>query len=967
MRRITALLISVLLCLPFLPVTGSAVSGETDSLSGKPDVIPSLRRWTGGNGSFRPDEKTLIVDGTKTGVGQKAAEFFLELCGRSFGVSETGTGKNEIRFERVKKLPDTFSNTDEGYLLTVDENEAVVRAVTYKGLLYGAISLAQMYYADGQCASIRCGYAEDEPAFGVRTGLIDVARAWIPLDELEKMVKYMAWFKMSEVHLHLSDNNAFRLESDLPGLSTVVNGEKRYYGKDEYRAFVKRMLDYGITVVSEIDTPAHSGPFANVTSGGPAMIQERFLDITDAHYGDTLSFVKKLWDEYLKGDDPVFVNRIVSIGTDEYLHDEANTYNEPMRKYTADLGAYIHSLGYTPSNWAFLGKDGFPGETAIPTYIRADMWDNGISGLEELVKGGYDIVNMLNARLYVVPGENQSNGFPDRMNVEGLYKSWQVWDFGGWGIEKTVPEDYEHLLGAGFALWNDYHGLNRGMTRYDLFDRLKDMTCLVAEKTWCGGDTKDGDVNEFLSRAERLGKRAGSADPGYHALQEPVTVDFAAELPDGFTASGRIEDGKLILDGDAYLSYDRGGVGFPNTLTVTLYLEETPSEPLFAGAGFAFYANANGSGKMGYTIEDNLFLFNTSLPVGREVTLTISGGTGETAILIDGEEGYDACNPKNKTDNRMATFVLPLERVGKGAKGYIRSLTVSHEEIDWRTCRVSQNLALNRPVTVSGTEVDDTHLAPWAVDGNEATRLSFARDKDEQWMEVDLGFVSEIGKIEIQFFERVLSYDVFVSEDGKDYTKVYGFRASTSEEEETEHTPYLDVIRLEQSARGRYVRYVQNRRWYHSAWNTYYSGGISEFRVFACDENAYSKLCADALTWSRNLDRKDPAREGVIRACTDLEDYLKNPNLYRGPLNRLSDRIAEWTNGEVALPHRLGDVNGDGRVSAEDYRLVRAHLLQARELTASEKAAADADGDGEITDADAQALKEHVAGGRKLS
>ncbi|MBO4366701.1 MAG: family 20 glycosylhydrolase, partial [Clostridia bacterium] len=948
MRKLTAFLMSFLLCVPFLSLAGlNASGGETASHAG-PSVLPALRKWTGsGNAVFRLDGNTVLVDGTKTGVGERAAEFFKELCGREPVLKTASAGKNEIRFELVKKLPSSMTNADEGYVLDIREDAVTVQAKTYKGLLYGAISVVQMCFGDGKGETIACGYAEDEPAYGIRTGLIDVARAWIPLDELEKMVKYMAWFKMSEVHLHLSDNTAFRLESDVPGLATVVNGEKRYYGKDEYRAFVKRMLTYGITVVSEIDTPAHSAPFANVTSGGPAMIQGRFLDITEAHYDDTLAFVKKLWDEYLKGDDPVFVNKVVSIGTDEYLHDDKNTYNEPMRKYTADLGAYIHGLGYTPSNWAFLGKDGFPGDTPVPSYIRADMWDNGISGLEQLVEGGYDLVNMLNARLYVVPGEAESGGFPDRMNVKGLYESWQVWIFGGWGIDKSVPADYKHLLGAGFALWNDYHTQNRGMTRYDIFDRLRDMTCLVAEKTWCGGDTAERSVDDFLRRNELLGKRAGSADPGYHALQEPVNVDFANELPDGFAATGQIEDGKLILDGNAWLSYERGGVGFPNTLTVTLYLEETPSEPLFAGAGFAFYANANGSGKMGYTIEDNLFLFDAAFPVGREVTLTISGGTGATGLLIDGEEGYDAYNSKNKDNNRMETFVLPLEYVGKGAKGYIRSLTVSHEEIDWRTVRVSQNLALNRPVTVSGTEVPDNHLAAWAVDGNTGTRLSFARDKDEQWLIVDLGFVTDVRKIEIQFFERVMSYDVFASADGESYTQIYGFRPKTHEDEDTEHTAYLDAISLEEPVSARYIKYVQNKRWYHTGWSTYYSGGISEFRVFAFDEQAYRKLREDGLAYARKLDRDDPVRKGVVSACSDLDDYLKNKNLYRGPLNRLTDRIAEWTNGEVAPAHRMGDVNGDGRVSAADYRLVKAHLSGTANLSGTGFKAADADVDGQ--------------------
>lgn len=962
MKKLTALLMSFLLCMPLMAApndfVSSASEGGNSGENGKPCVLPALRNWTPAEGRFPVEGSTLICDESGTGAGEKAAEFFRELCGKDLTVTQSPSGSGEIRLVRVKKLPSSVQNREEGYLLDITPESAVVSAETYTGLLYGAVSLAQMCYGDGQCGFIPCGSAEDYPAFGVRKGLIDVARTWVPLNQLKQIAKYMAWFKMNEIHVHLTDNQGFRIESDIPGLSTVVSGEKRYYGKDEYRDFQKEVLEYGIRVVNEIDTPAHSGPFANIASGGPAMVQGRFLDISDAEFDNTVSFVKSVWDEYLKGDDPVFVGKVVSIGTDEYLHDADNTWNEPMRRFTAEIGTYVHDLGYIPCNWAFFGPNGFPGETVIPSFIRADMWDNGISGLEKIVEGKYDMVNMLNARLYVVPGENSPTGFPERMNIRNLYDTWQVWDFSGWGISKSVPKDDPHLLGAGFALWNDYGGQNLGMTVQDIFDRLRDMTCLVAEKTWAGEDTEDGDVEEFLGRVSKLGRRAGSADPGFHALEKPVTVDFSKELPEGFSANGKIEDGKLILDGESFLSFDRKAVGFPNTLTMTFRLDALPDEPLMRGGGFELRVNADGRKHVGFLTEDYKFIFDCVLPIGEEVTIQISSGISSTTLLVNGKCGYNAYNMKNRENNRMETFVVPLETVGKGAVGYIRSITVSPEETDITELRLDGNVALNKPVTVSGTEVPDRLLAENAVDGSEASRLSFDRSRDEQWLTVDLGKVMPVQRVEIQFYERVLSYDVFVSEDGKDYKKVYGFDGSGEDAAATEGKPYLDEIRLKEPVSGRYVKYVQNKRWYHKSWSTYYSGGIIEFRVFRFDKSVYENLALNARANASKRGPSDPIRRKLTRAAVELDDYLKTEGIYEGNLAILTDRIADLTNGALTVGKRAGDLNGDGRVSAADFRMLKGSLNGSVQLSDAQSAAADVTGDGKAGPEDAGRIRD---------
>ena len=945
MKRFTAILLSALMAA--MPVAAPNSVAEATDISRKnpPSVLPAIREWTDAAGDFTVDANTRLVDHPGSGAAELTAGFFREACGKELAVAAASSGSNEIRFEKTEALPKAVD--DEGYTLEITKDAATVRARTDTGLLYGGITLVQMCFGEGGGEKIRCGSAVDYPAYKTRSGMLDVARAWIPIEYVEQITKYMAWFKLNEIHLHLSDNPGFRIESDVPGLSTVVNGERQYYTKEEYREYQRRMLKYGVSVVSEIDTPSHSAPFARVTSGGPAMKNGKYLDITEEHFDETLEFIKKLWAEYITGDDPVFINKVVHIGTDEYPKGN----EEQMRKYTAALAEYVYSQRKTPRNWAFLGPNGEPGETPIPNYIQASMWDNGISGLEQLVEGGYDIVNNLNARLYVVPAENRSNGFPDRLNIEGLYKTWQVHDFSGWSTVKSVEPGYEHLLGAGFCLWNDYHQSNYGVTQYDIFDRLRDMACIVAEKTWAGDDGGKGDCDFFLERAALQGKRSGGADPGFHALAGGAEIDFSKPLPEGFAVHGEISQGRLLLDGTSCLSAERGGLGFPNTLEITLCLDEIPNTPLMTGAGTELYADCDGKGHLGYKCGGYTFAFDYSLPAGEETKLLFTCDSAHTRLLVNDSLVYEAENIKNRAGNRVDTFNVPLETVGRGAKGYICSIRISGEATGLADFAVNANLALGKKVTVSGSEVDYTFFPEWAVDGSMATRASLARDKDEQWLQVDLGKEFEVGKAEIDYFESISSFDLFVSADGKEYTKVYELRGGEDrlkKKYSCEFTP----------TRARYVKYVQNKRFYVAQWNTYYSGGISEFRVFEAYDSGVTELVSRAKTTLVGDVVKTEAGKKAKAALDKLEAYLNRETVYKGNLELLAGELKEALSAiDGYVP---GDVNSNGKIDAADYAMAKRAFLKTYTLSEEQTGRADINKNGKVDASEYAMIKRHV-------
>lgn len=872
MKRTFAFLMTLLIMLTSLNI--AALGAENTNSA--PSVIPAIRKWQGSNGSFAPDASTVLVNISSSPAIEKVSSFFSEMLLLDLDTVSEARGSNEIVFTLDKALSEQVGG--EGYILEATEDKMDIKAPTDIGLLYGGITVVQSLTAD---KAFPCGTAIDYPAYSTRSGMLDVGRAWIPMDYVHEITRYMAYYKLNEIHLHINDDgengySGFRLESDIKGLSSADG----YYTKDEYRAYQKEMLEYGITVVTEIDTPFHSSCYANAENPPPYLPgNNRCLDVSKP---ETLEFVKNLFNEYMTGDDPVFVGNVVHIGTDEYPRE----YAEEMRAYTDALIKHINSLGYTPRFWGGLGEGGFQGITPISEDAQINFWDMSITGLDEVLASDYDVINTVNMILYTVPTTNY--GFPDYYDLEFLYKNWQVNVFDLYNENAKMDPEDERLLGACFALWNDLHTSYNGVTRFDIFDRLRGMVCLMSEKTWCGLDTTEMSADDFIARYNKLSLRAGDADPGRHSLDsEGITVDFESEAPEYVTLNGEIKEGAFVLDGESYLSLTPSSVGFPNTLEFEIFLEEIPQSPLFSGDGVQILADADGKGNFGFKTEVYTFTYDYRIPVGEKVKIRLSSDLKTTYLTVNDNLSYCPNNALNPQNTKLSTLTVPLSEIGRGAKGYIDNIKLIPESIELKSIVAKYNLALDAATSVSGLEVNDGRFtSDLAVDGDENTRLSFAREKDEQWLIVDLGSVYPVSVIEISFFERVSAYEIYVSENGTDYTKVYEVSDNIEQVKQT------DVINLDTTVNARYIKYVQLKRWFAADWNTYYSGGISEFRVSSFNEARYKDIIAEALEFLQTTDKSDSRRSAVRSLTNAIESYLAKPVIFTANIESLYNELS---------------------------------------------------------------------------
>ena len=171
--------------------------------------------------------------------------------------ADAGLTDIELRIDPAISAP-------EGYTLTVGERVELVGA-DEAGLFYGVQTLRQLLREDESGWGFLRAEVQDAPRFGRRGVMLDVARHFFDVDEVKKFIDTTSALKFNHLHLHLSDDQGWRIHIDswplLTALSssTSVDGHPGgFYTKDDYREIVAHAAARHMIVIPEIDLPGHT-------------------------------------------------------------------------------------------------------------------------------------------------------------------------------------------------------------------------------------------------------------------------------------------------------------------------------------------------------------------------------------------------------------------------------------------------------------------------------------------------------------------------------------------------------------------------------------------------------------------------------------------------------------------------------------------------------------------------------------
>ncbi len=664
----------------------------------KPNVVPGLREWKGHSGNFvlTENSRLVVADESLLETADMIAYYFKEMLKTDIDVVSGTANAGDIHLA----LNDKAELGSEGYEIEIAD-KVTVGAYTNKGVLYAGTSITQILYQSADKATMPKGLVRDYPQYEVRGIGFDLGRFYMPLDYLEEVTKYMAYFKVNEARIHLNDDygeqiRAFRIESKkYPIINSALN-PLEVYSQEDYKNYQKEVKKFGVDVISEIDTPAHSGFAYLYDTNFVLSTNSTYLDLENP---DVLPFIKSLFDEFLDGEDPVFQSDTFHIGTDEYTKDKS----ELVRAYMDELINYVSDKGLDVRMWASLGTNGFAGETPVSNNATVNHWAKGWASIDEMIDAGYNVINNYGPYLYAVPGKETP--YSDYINFEGVYNYWEANQ-----CEITIPESSPNFKGSEAFFWYDS---NVGASEFDAFDRIKDQIMLMAEKNWYGPKTEGQTGAEFIERVSKVDKYAPGSNPGRYVESEDKTVaSYDFEVVDGEIVNDSTNNGYngtiknlsvatendnsyLALDGAGYLSLPFGAIGFPYTVSFDLFIENNPAKNavLFSGEEGTLYLNHNGTGKIGYKRKSHTFIFDAVIETGKWQNFSIACDNRKATLTVDGNyvcEGdfyiQTLTNPETWQNyiqtpkyKDSTTFVLPVAEIGKGVVGKLDNLTILNE------------------------------------------------------------------------------------------------------------------------------------------------------------------------------------------------------------------------------------------------------------------------------------------------
>ncbi|WDF76694.1 family 20 glycosylhydrolase [Mucilaginibacter sp. KACC 22773] len=248
-----------------------------------PKILPTPVSYTETGGTFIIDGKTPVAaDGAFAREAAYLANGFSKVLGRPLAILASTSGAG-ITLKKVEGI------APEGYELKVNVKGVVINASTAAGAFYGIQSLTNLvspaaWAKAEKSIKIPCVDVKDAPRFAHRAVMLDVARNFQTQKQVIKLIETMSLYKLNVLHLHLTDDEGWRIEiPSLPELTSV--GSKRghtldsknhlpashgsgpdvnnpygsgFYTKAEYIEILKYATDRRIIVIPEIETPGHA-------------------------------------------------------------------------------------------------------------------------------------------------------------------------------------------------------------------------------------------------------------------------------------------------------------------------------------------------------------------------------------------------------------------------------------------------------------------------------------------------------------------------------------------------------------------------------------------------------------------------------------------------------------------------------------------------------------------------------------
>ncbi len=419
-----------------------------------------------------------------------------------------GSASNKVNF-RVD--PNATDIPDEGYQLEIDEAGVRLTAKTETGLFYGKQTLLQLLTPNG----LPYVKINDQPRFPYRGLHLDVSRHFFDKEEVKKLMNVMSYYKLNTLHLHLTDAGGWRLQIDkYPKLTQEGafrtqsdwrewwdNGKDRqylkegtegayggYYTKDDIRDMLAYAAEKHITIIPEIEFPAHSDEvfvaYPELCCAGKSHTSGDFC----IGNPKTFEFMENVLTEVIE----LFPSEYIHIGGDEagkntwktcpkcqaLMKKEKLANVDELQSYMIRKAEeFLNSKGRRLIGWDEILEGGLAPEATVMS------WRGEAAGFKS-ARMGHDVI--MTPGNYMYFDFYQADPRYQPVAIGGYTPIRKVYNYNPIPQDSLTAEEAKHFLGVQANTWTEYIPTPEHL-EYMMFPRA----LAVAEIGWTPQEKRD--------------------------------------------------------------------------------------------------------------------------------------------------------------------------------------------------------------------------------------------------------------------------------------------------------------------------------------------------------------------------------------------------------------------------------------------------------------------------------------------
>ena len=431
----------------------------------------------------------------------------------------------------------------EGYTLKVFDHGVLLRAPTAEGLFRGSQTLRQLFPPEIESNSVQPGPWNlpgvkiiDYPRYVWRGAHLDVARHFLTVEEVKRYIDLLTLYKINRFHMHLSDDQGWRLWIDdwpnlalIGGSTEVGGGPGGYYTKDDYREIVQYAADRFITLIPEIDVPGHTDAaevsYSELNSCRPNRVpshrllpsweDEPFYTGTGVGFSalcvhDDLTY--EFMEDVIREISEITPGPYFHVGGDEAFQTELPDYVMFMDR----IQKMVHDNGKTMMGWAEVARANVAPGSIAQNWSTATGGGSGGDLARMAVAKDMKVVMSPANRIYL--DKKYAPGVPPDLGLTwaGTVEVMRAYDWDPGAHLTGVTDD--HVIGVEAPLWSE------------TVEDIKDAEMLsfprlpgVGEIGWTSQEGRDW--TDYRERLANQARRWAVMDLNYYRSPQVDWVD----------------------------------------------------------------------------------------------------------------------------------------------------------------------------------------------------------------------------------------------------------------------------------------------------------------------------------------------------------------------------------------------------------------------------------------------------------